>query len=645
MKVANCPGCGAQIEFKIGSSLVLICPYCRAAVARTDRDVESLGKVSALIDTGSVLSVGLAGRYAGTGYRLVGRAQLRHDSGSVWDEWYAAFDDGRWGWVEDADGYYFVTFETAASEVPNVQRLAVGDRIDDMSVFEAGRAEVVSAEGEMPWRAVPGTTYRYVDLSGPDKRFATVEARGAATLVFKGREVSLADLGVPIDATPHATRVGVQKISCTKCGAPLNLLAPGKTERIVCPSCRALHAVRPGSILEFLTAQKQKIEPLIPIGREGTIDGVKYVVAGFMTRTERSGVDPFSWDEYLLFNRSTGFRYLTHDELHWSIEQPILPGGIVDTEPMGSPPSLEYDGRHFKLFERSAPEVTFVLGEFPWKVSLGETVKTSDYIAPPEGMSKELFSTKQGDEINYSIARYFPVEDVEEAFGVGGLPRPAGVGSMEPNPSPSLSREWALAMTALLIIALIVAITLPRRLAYKDSIDLGTVAISDVPGIKKFSTRSFPLSGHRNLLIRGYSNVANGDHVELAGEFDHAESDVSEMFDLWMEYSSGSDDEGPWTEDERTEVVSLPALPEGHYTIHFDAKYNGATPPIVDLEIREGIFRWSHLILAVFGISIIPLITGLRRHGFEVRRWSDSDYSPYAKAGGDDDDDDDDDDD
>ena len=52
MSVANCPSCGAPVEFAIGSSVVVICGYCRSVVARTDRGVESHGKVAALIDTG-----------------------------------------------------------------------------------------------------------------------------------------------------------------------------------------------------------------------------------------------------------------------------------------------------------------------------------------------------------------------------------------------------------------------------------------------------------------------------------------------------------------------------------------------------------------------------------------------------------------
>ena len=76
--VANCPACGAPVEFKSGQSIVVICSYCRSAVARTDRELKDLGKVAELIETGSPLDVGLRGTFKDVPFELTGRAQLGH---------------------------------------------------------------------------------------------------------------------------------------------------------------------------------------------------------------------------------------------------------------------------------------------------------------------------------------------------------------------------------------------------------------------------------------------------------------------------------------------------------------------------------------------------------------------------------------
>jgi len=50
MAVANCPSCGGQIEFKIGSSAAVICDHCRTVGARTDRGLaELLGATSVTV--------------------------------------------------------------------------------------------------------------------------------------------------------------------------------------------------------------------------------------------------------------------------------------------------------------------------------------------------------------------------------------------------------------------------------------------------------------------------------------------------------------------------------------------------------------------------------------------------------------------
>ena len=76
---ANCPSCAAPIEFKAGSSIVVICPFCRSAVARTDRGLEDLGKVAEIADSESPLRVGLKGQWNDVRFELTGRAQLHHE--------------------------------------------------------------------------------------------------------------------------------------------------------------------------------------------------------------------------------------------------------------------------------------------------------------------------------------------------------------------------------------------------------------------------------------------------------------------------------------------------------------------------------------------------------------------------------------
>src|SRR5919112_733668 len=58
---ANCPSCGAQVLFKTGSSVVVVCEFCRSVVARTDRGIEDAGKVADVAEKGTARSLAAEG--------------------------------------------------------------------------------------------------------------------------------------------------------------------------------------------------------------------------------------------------------------------------------------------------------------------------------------------------------------------------------------------------------------------------------------------------------------------------------------------------------------------------------------------------------------------------------------------------------
>src|ERR1041385_7681007 len=155
---SQCPSCAAPIEFKAGSSIVVICPYCRSAVARTDRGLEDLGKVAEIMDSESPLKVGLKGTWNNERFELTGRAQLRHELGGTWDEWYATFSNGWVGWLAEAQGRFYMTFFQplpAGTALPSLEGLQLGQIVSEipsptpLMVQEKGHGTSIAADGEI----------------------------------------------------------------------------------------------------------------------------------------------------------------------------------------------------------------------------------------------------------------------------------------------------------------------------------------------------------------------------------------------------------------------------------------------------------------------------------------------------------------
>lgn len=203
---ADCPSCGAAIEFKNTRSVAVVCEYCDTTVARTDASsaLEDVGKVSHLVADASPIQVGAAGTCFGQGFSVLGRLQLEHSTG-VWNEWFLQWADGGTGWLGEALGQYFVTFPTGGDpkkkmKVPKAEDIEVGRhlqiegkryRVTDMRV-----ARATGTEGETPFAIGEGYELPYADLRRGDAGFATIDYSEEPPLVFVGRCVGWRDLSM-----------------------------------------------------------------------------------------------------------------------------------------------------------------------------------------------------------------------------------------------------------------------------------------------------------------------------------------------------------------------------------------------------------------------------------------------------------------
>jgi hypothetical protein len=477
---APCPSCGAPVEFKTSSALVTICTFCHSAVARGDQRLEDWGKVAALAATGSPLHLGMTGRYGDAAFEIVGHVQYQHSAGGMWDEWYAAFSNDRWGWLAEAQGRIYLTFEKPSAELPPFGSLTAGETVSlgdagDWTIAEVGRATGRGAEGEMPYAFTPGGAHDFADIAGPQGRFGTLDYSGEAPRLFVGQQITLADLGLTAAAVAKAieeagpVEIGAKQVACPNCGGSLDLKAPDQTQRVACPYCSALLDCDQGNLKYLLTLDAARLDLKVPLGKSGELLGTKYTAIGYLQRSVTFDRE-YTWDEYLLYEPVAGFRWLVNSDGHWNFVEPVSPGDIQPTSG-----GVRFKDRTFKIFQRADATVKHVLGEFYWKVAVGETVLAEDYIAPPamisiehsfqtqrrkkrpkdEAASQELEAT---GEVNVSLGTYLPHETLEKAFGIGPLPRGWGVAPNQPPPAnKAIYKYWLLFAASLLVIDLVMS--------------------------------------------------------------------------------------------------------------------------------------------------------------------------------------------
>ncbi|MEO8434175.1 MAG: DUF4178 domain-containing protein [Pyrinomonadaceae bacterium] len=648
---ANCPACAAPIEFKSGQSIVVICGFCRSAVARTDRDLKDLGKVAELVETGSPLDVGLRGTWRGEAFELTGRAQLGHEMGGQWDEWYATFSNGWMGWLAEAQGRFYLTFQYPTIEgarIPSFDELELGQRVPGLPqqatliVAETGKATALSAKGEIPYLLTPGETYYYADLSGPEGGFGTLDYNATPPLIFLGQQVTLADLGITTTRAPEREqrRVGSAQLNCPNCAGPLELRAPDKTERVTCPNCNSLLDVNQGQ-LKFLKALKQsRFQPVIPLGTTGELPEGKMTVIGAMMRSVTIEGTQYFWSEYLLYNPQIGFRWLVHSDDHWNYVQAVPPGEVLEGAGTAS-----FRGKSFKIFQDAPATVENVLGEFYWKVEAGERVSAVDYVRPPEMLSKEVSYVEALDppqsepekgkgasqkkkkrttgEINWSLGTYLPVADVEKKFNVSGLPRPSGVAPNQPYLHKWIYKYWLILLGLTLLAGFIALVSSgSTREVFSQAVTLPPLANAEATQV--FFSEPFELAGRRNIRITAESPV-NNSWVALEGDLINEENGLVQSFPIEISYYYGVDEGESWSEGGPKDSAYSSAMPGGKYVLRLEGQWEQwQQPASVNLKIEQNVTHGINLLLALIVLSIVPVLMAIYHYRFERKRWSES---------------------
>jgi uncharacterized protein DUF4178 len=179
-------------------SLLAVCGYCHASLIRRDLDVEQIGTMAALLEDVTPLQLGAEGVWHATHFAVVGRVQVRWEDGR-WNEWYCVFDDGRGGWLGEADGELSVSFETTVADpLPAWESLAPGVRVTlggvAYEVTDRREAEVIAGEGELPFRVEAGYKTASADLRSTAASFATLDYGEAAPRLYMGEIVEFAAL-------------------------------------------------------------------------------------------------------------------------------------------------------------------------------------------------------------------------------------------------------------------------------------------------------------------------------------------------------------------------------------------------------------------------------------------------------------------
>ena len=189
-------------------------------------------------------------------------------------------------------------------------------------------------------------------------------------------------------------------------------MALESSKSITCRSCNSLIDLTQGIGGELQHAlQDEPVQPLIPLGTMGQLQGVQWQVVGYQHRMGQEPDDPdeqFGWDEYLLYNRKRGFAFLVDAQDGWSVVKPTT--GAPALSPAGQ--AATYLGASYKLMYSYEAQTHYVAGEFYWPVERGQKTFNRDFAKGNSLLSQE----QTPREITWSSGSKIDSDVVAKAF-------------------------------------------------------------------------------------------------------------------------------------------------------------------------------------------------------------------------------------
>ncbi len=432
--------------------------------------------------------------------------------------------------------------------------------------------------------------------------------------------------------TDTAPQPGVKSLACPQCGGAVSIRAAGLSTTAVCQHCSSVLDIANDNLRVIAEAHSRTRDIPLPLGSRGTLQGHAWDVIGYMERSDAT--EEYAWREYLLFNPWQGFRFLVENQGHWSFVTMLrqsLDSWIA---------YVRHAGRNHRLFGTTNAKVLYVMGEFYWRVRVGERCHIRDYVAPPYMLSSE----QNAQELTWSEGVYLDSARVRDAFGIkSDWPEPSGVAPNQPNPhGATLARNLRrfAAFLLVLLLAQCAMVAGSRNAVLLEQSYALTAAQMGVPQV--LGTLNVP-GGQENLEIAVSSPVQN-QWFELEAELINKANGARHRVIETVEYYTGYDSDGRWSEGGQSQSAVISSLPGGQYDLvvtsstdalarssdpRFSLIYpnSGTTSHPYSISIRRDVPVWSNFWLALIIISFLPVLQLLRRSAFERARWEESDIS------------------
>ncbi|QDV06716.1 hypothetical protein Poly30_22310 [Planctomycetes bacterium Poly30] len=651
LQVMSCGNCGADVPITSPATVTVACEHCGTLLLRGDVDLETIGEVALAAPLVSNFQIGTEGYFDRRRFVVRGQLQLDHGAG-LWNEWAAETDEG-WIWIAEAQGeiHVYEEVELPEADLPSRDRLPIldahtgdmqppkrgkGDRWsagdgvpignEVWTIVELGRGHVVACRGEFPIQIEVGVRTTYADLARGGKRVATLDfTRSGPPEFLSGVRVDLAALQLDPSTLPdhRPDRIESVRVKCNECGGTIEVQDADRALTLGCVHCGALlsRARQTEAYHAVEGERKIKNKPAIPIGSRATLFGEDVIVLGYMRRGVLADGKLWPWQEYLLRAQDGGYRWLVESDGHWTMAGSTSPASV---QQRGA--KLRVGDLEFRHFSGGKAVVDTVLGEFYWQVKSGDATRTDDYV---NTRTSTLISL-EADPLASAVSRAIHVDasTIEKAFPAAKLPKPKGVGIIQPNPVQAAGIWKAAFALIVLFFGSCVAVRVHHANEVVFSQNFGPTESAVDKEKVEFSEPFVIERGGANVEVSLAAPSISQGYLAVLGALVNEDSGEVFTFETAAQYYSGSSGGESWSEGNRKGSTLIGRVPRGRYRMRIASRaYDRATSTPFQISVKSQVPRLLWFFLGLLALIIYPVIQSIRAGAFEARRWSNSDHA------------------
>ncbi len=619
--ILQCPVCATMVPFEHTLSTLKECS-CGAVLKRKDAVLTAQNSLNGVTVRGYHIKPGTTGVFDKKTFQVLGKMGVWFQE-SFFSYWNIVFNDGAIGYLAEGYGLYSILLPENNSGIKSTDLLT--NKVGQVASGTPYQLQKKSSsyywevEGELVIQQYSAffDVYDYASEAGDlitlfEWSDHTIDTYSNTPVPFNALQLKNIQ-----EKNPYGIR-----LKCPQCSKEVAIRTYPLAQSGVCNSCGTFYAIEKKQLVKEGVNKNNLFEPLLPIGAKGILKEISFEVVGYIQKK-----DPYNsiWREYVLFNPTYGYAFLSEYDGHWIFVRETLASPVVLND---NTKAFKINGENFQLFNSYSYTVQQARGEFPYNAFDNNNTQAKEYISPPEIWIREK-NNKEG--ITWFFGEHIKGSEIKKAFGISNaMPYRRGIGAVQP--TGYMSPLKLLGASVLGILLLLLAHQLFVNTQQNKLITQGNYSFADSSDKIKLVTEKFTLKKWRsNVAFEIYAPVSNS-WFELNATLVNVATGKEYSTEQGVEYYFGYSDGEHWTEGKQKETTFITNVPEGTYFLEMEAtRENNSFSKLHEFSVKAiyDAESYRNFWFAVLLLLIWPVVNFITNIYTDKSRWENSPYSTY----------------